>query len=364
MHPNLFKDLSPPVHGGVYTFAHTATAWRAECPPDWIDAVVKVTNQGTTDLYLAFGDGGVMVAAAAVATVTTETLTANWSSGDPIPPGVTVEFPIGPNCTHFAVDSAATGGNWTIRRSSGSPTFEEPLDIATIGKPILWLDASVRSSVDSTTVGTWRGRFNGSVTEASAKPSLLDASAVGAGLVRPAVSFTAGSSHKLVGSDATIAAALGGTNSFTLMIAARRGAASANHTLFSVGTGGSNNGRWDFTLNSSDDPIITRVTSGGASTTSAVATTIASGEMHLYVVTFDGTTPLYYQDRVATALTGTAAGDVGTTTKFAVGCRAYNTSTFDQFATAQIAEVIAWDTCLVGEKLDKLHAWAKRRYAK
>jgi hypothetical protein len=170
------------------------------------------------------------------------------------------------------------------------------------------------------------------------------------------------SSEKLVCTDATQAALLGGTNAFTLMIAARRDAAGANHTLFSVGTTGSNNGRWDFSINSTDDAIMTRVTSGGSSSTSTNTTNIASGDVNIYTWTFDGSTPLYWQVRTSTALTGTAAGDVGTTTKVTIGARGYNTSTFDQYASAQIMDVIVFSEALTGDRLDRLHAWAKRRF--
>jgi hypothetical protein len=86
--------------------------------------------------------------------------------------------------------------------------------------------------------------------------------------------------------------------------------------------------------------------------------------MYLFTITFDGTTPLYWKDRTSATLTGTAAGDVGTTTKVAVGCRAYNTNTFDQYATAEVAEVLVFNRALSGEKLDYVHAWMKRRYGK
>lgn len=361
---DLFEDLSPPVHGELYTFAHTMTAFRREVPPDWVGSIVRINNAGTTELHIAFGDGGVMVGTGEYAAATGETLTPNMASGYIIGAGQVFDVPVAANCTHFAADSAAASGDWCAHRSSGSPVMEESLDVATLGKPLIWLDAAKRRSFDSTTVGTWNGRVNGQFTESSNKPALLSAAATGADLYRPAVSFTAASSHKLVCDDATIAAALGSTNPFTLAIAARRGAAGALHTLFSVGTGASNNGRWDLTLDASDDVIMTRVTAAGASTNSVVASTIASGEMHLFVFTFDGATPLYWLDRVSTALTGTAAGDVGTTTKVAVGCRAYNTSTFDQFATAQIPEVLVWAEAFDAEKLANLHAWLRRRYAK
>ncbi len=366
MKQGLYMDVSPPVHGEIYVFAHTATGFRAEVPPDWFDEMVTIVNAGTAMLHIAFGDGGVKIAVnSEYAVVTGETMTANMASGIQIAPGAAMDVPVAKNCTHFAVDSSAAGGDWYIFRSSGSPMMEEKLDVATLGNPLAWLDAGIRSLFDSTTVGAWRGRAHGNVfAEATNKPSLLDATAVAADLYRPAVSFTAGSSHKLVCSDATLAAALGGTNPFTLVIPVRRGAAGALHTLFSVGTGGSNNGRWDITMDASDDIIVTRVTGAGVSTTSVYTATIASGEMHLLTLTFDGTTTILYVDRVAVTIVGNATGDAGTTTKVTVGARGYNTSTFDQFATAQIPEVIVWDAAFSGEKLNNLHAWAKRRYAK
>jgi hypothetical protein len=245
--------------------------------------------------------------------------------------------------------------------------MEEDLPLEkTLPPPLLWLDAGRRSSLDSTTVGAWRSRKPTSgmqFTEGTNKPALLDAIATGAAVYRPAVGFTAASSHKLISTDSTLAAALGGTNPFTLFIAARRTATGAAHTLFSVGTAGSNNGRWDVTLDASDDFVVTRVTSGGASTTSTYATTLSAG-FYLFTLTFDGATPLYYQDRTSQALSGTAAGDVGTTTKVAIGCRAYNTSTADQFAAAEISEVLVFGEAFsaTGEKLAAVHSWLKRRY--
>ena len=77
--------------------------------------------------------------------------------------------------------------------------------------------------------------------------------------------------------------------------------------LFSTGTTATSNGRWDLAVDASDDPLITRVTSGGASTTSTYAATING--FYLFTLTFDGTTPVFYENRTSQSLTGTAAGD-------------------------------------------------------
>lgn len=366
MQSQLYMDLAPPVHGQVITIANSATAARYEVPPSWKNQMVTFVNTDST-MYVAFGDANVKIETAEVAIVLGETITPNWASGVPIPAGMSVSVPVPAYCTHFSVDTAVATGVWSAYVSSGEPRFGEHLGIERIGKPLLWLDAARRETVTcdsgAVTVSTWRCRQNGYVfAEATNKPDLLDAAGAGTALVRPAVSFVAGSSEKLVASDATLAAALGSTNAFTLLIACRRAATGVLHTVFSVGTGGSNNGRWDFTLNTTDDPIVTRVTAAGASTTSTYATTING--MNVHVVTFDGSTPLYYLDRTAQTLTGTAAGDVGTTTKVAVGCRAYNTSTFDQFASVELTDLIVWDKVLSDEDRVEVFAWAKRRYGK
>ena len=142
----------------------------------------------------------------------------------------------------------------------------------------------------------------------------------------------------------------------------RRGAIGAIHTLFSVGTTASANGRWDLTIDGSQNITLTRVTSGGASTNSITAGGLGTAAIHLITLVFDGTTPTIYVDRASAALTGTAAGNIGTASYVAVGCRASNTSTYDQFATAEIPEVMAWDTAFSSGQLVTLHAWAKRRY--
>lgn len=374
MHKELYESLAPPVQGQIFLRDASATAARLETPAQWLvsaeggGAIVNFMNSSTVTLYVAFGGPGVKVEAALRAVVLGETIAPHWGSGIPIPAGATVPIPIGPEDTHFSVDSAASpSGEWCAWLASGSPTYGEALDTKSIGTPILWLDAAQRRTLTlnsgAITVAKWVDRINGYVfSEASAYPDWLDAAAVSSAVLKPAVQCVAGSSEKLVCTNATLAAALGGVNPFTLLIAARRDAAGANHTLFSVGTAGSNDGRWDFSINSTEDPIMTRVTAAGASTTSTNTTDIASGDVKIFTWTFDGTTPLFWKNRTSTGLTGTAAGDVGTTTKVTIGARGYNTSTFDQFASAQIMDVMVFGSALSGDKLDRLHAWAKRRF--
>lgn len=364
----LYMDLASPVQGQVYGRTHSTTAARYEIPKDWVGKAIVFTSS-TADLYVAFGDPGVKAVAAARAVVVGETITPHWGSSSLVPAGASRTFVISKRCTHFSVVSSLDAtGYWEAFANSGDPNQGEQLDWNITGKPLLDLNAAKRRTLTlnsgAITVSSWRCDATGvDFAESSAYPDWFDAAAVSSGLVQPGVSFVAGSSEKLVCSDSTLSAALGGVNPFTLFLAVRRTAATANHTIFSVGTGGSNNGRWDVTLNSSEDFVVTRVTSAGASTTSTFATNLVAG-FYLFTFTFDGTTPLYWQDRTSQTLSGTAAGDVGTTTKVAVGCRAYNTSTFDQFASAEVARVLCWNTAFSGQKLDYLHAWAKRRFGK
>lgn len=375
MHNELYESLAPPVQGQVFVRDASATAVRLETPLQWLPignkggSIVTFINASTVTLYVAFGGAGVKVAAASRAIVLGETIAPHWGSGSPIPAGASMPIPIGSEDTHFSVVSAAgPTGDWCAFLSSGSPTYGEELNTSSIGMPILWLDASRRKwvTLDSgaITVPKWIDRAVGySFEEATNKPDWLDATAVGSAMPRPDVQFVLGSSEKLVCTDAALAALLGGSNAFTLVIAAKRNAAGGLHTYFSVGTDGSNNGRWDFTVNNTDDPIVTRVTAAGSSTTSTNATTIASGDMDIWTVTFDGTNTGISKDRTAYSLTGNATGSVGTTTKVTVGSRGYNTSTFDQYASAEISEVMVFGEALSGERLSSLHAWLKRRYA-
>lgn len=367
-----YDDLAPPMPGHVYLVAHSTTAARYVIPKDWRGKIVTFSSSGA-DLYLLLGNANTMIESAKVAQVVTtpEVLAPHWGSGFLIPAGTTIPIAVPdskdqPLTTHFVVDSSATVGQWCACVSSGAPGFGEPLP-PMLGNPILWLDAGRRDllTVDSgaVTVAAWKCRVNGyEFTEASAKPDLLTSAGAGSGLVRPAVEFITGSSEKLITTNATLAALFGGTNAWTLFLNTRRGATTAAHTVFSVGTAGSNNGRWDLTYDASEDIVVTRVTAAGASTTSTFATTINGANTIL--ITFDGATPLLWVDGTSQALSGTAAGDVGTTTKVTVGCRAYNTSTADQFANVQVSDVMAFREALTGDKLNQFQAWARRRAGK
>ncbi len=359
-----YESLAPPLPGQVFLVAHSATAARFAIPPQWRGQIVTFTSSGS-DLYVLLGTSNSMIESAEVAAVVSEAIAPNWASGLLLPAGASVPVPVPTDLeiTHFVVDSSGTTGQWCAYVSSGNPTLGEKLPDL-LGAPLLWLDAGKRNSFDLTsgavTVATWHCRANNYLfSEGTNKPDLLSAAGAGSGLIRPAVEFITGSSEKLISTDAALAAALGGTSAFTLYLNTRRGATGAAHTIFSVGTAGSNNGRWDITYNASDDIVITRVTSGGSSTTSTFATTINGANTIL--ITFDGATPLLWVDGTSQALSGTAAGDVGTTTKVGIGCRAYNTSTADQFANAQVCDALVFSTAFTGDKLSALQSWIRRR---
>lgn len=364
-----YHDLALPLPGQTYLVAHSLTAARIKIPPHWRGKFVTFTSSGA-DLYVAFGSANVKIESAEVAVVVSEEIAPNWASGDIVPAGASRPFPIpdDPLISHFCVDSSAASGSWSAAVSSGRPVHGgEVFDFSVLGKPLMWLDAGKRHRIDVTagavTVPAWYDWVgDNKFAEATNMPDLIDAAGVATGLIRPAVSFVTGSSEKLISTNSVLAAALGGVNPFTLAISFSRGATGAAHTLFSVGTAGSNNGRMDLTLNASDDIVLTRVDSAGNSTTSTVTATVSGA--YSYVLTFDGATPLLWVDGTSTALTGTAAGNLGTTTKVTVGCRAYNTSTADQFANAQICDVIVLPTALSGKNLTDFQAWFRRRTGK
>src|SRR5688572_17487215 len=151
MQTGLYMDVSPPVHGEIYTFAHSATAARYEVPPQWVDQMVTICNAGTATLSVAFGDAGVKIGSDEYAVVLGETITPNMASGFKVGPGQVCSVPVASNCTHFCVDSDTTGGDWSVYRSSGSPLMEEALD-HTLGTPLLHLDASKRSTITGSAV--------------------------------------------------------------------------------------------------------------------------------------------------------------------------------------------------------------------
>lgn len=361
-----YTDLAPPMPGHVYLVAHSTTAVRYRIPEDWKGKIVTISST-TDDLFILLGSANVMIESAEVAQLvsTPEVLSPNWGSGQLIPAGSSVPLfvPSDSTITHFAVDSSGATGKWCATVASGGPTFGEPLP-ATLGAPLIFQDAGHYRSltVDSgaVTVSAWRSRSSGYVFSAANKPDLLTAVGVGASMIRPAVEFVTGSSESLQCTDSTLAAALGGANPFTLYFNARRGATGAAHTIFSVGTTGSDNGRWDVTYDASDDIVITRVTSGGSSAASTYATTINGANTVL--ITFDGTTHLLWVNGTSQALAGgPATGNVGTTTKATVGARAYNTSTIGQYANAQISDLMVFPECFTGEKLTMFQDWIRRR---
>lgn len=360
-----FSSVMPPVMGSVLGLAHSTTAARYEVPWDWTNEIVTFYSD-TSTLCVGFGDAGVMVDQGKLAATVSETIVAHWGTGIIIPAGSYVNVYCPKGATHFSVDSSAASGNWYAYRSSGAYLPQgEPLPV-TCDDPSLWLDAGLKASITgTTTVSVWRGKSNGfRFTEGTNYPDYT-APASAAALPRPTIKFTAASSDKLTCTDAGLTGLVGGTSAFTLAIAWSRAATGAAHTLFSVGTTGSANGRWDVSVNASDDLIVTRVTSGGSSTTSTgtiAASTTVTAAKHLLVYTFDGTTSTVYHDRVDAAVSGNAAGDVGTVSRVGIGCRTYNTSTHDQFLGGEISEVMLYPRALGTAAVSDLHNWLKRRY--
>lgn len=365
MRSDLFTDICQPHTGGVYTLAHSTTAARYRVPKQWLDHMVTISSQ-TADLFITFGDANADIGAAEYAQAVSEELAPNWASGYIVPGGGSITFPCAGEFSHFAVVSSAASGAWSAVRSSGYPAFGEKFPTLSWGgsEPSLWIDfGEYKSLLLSSGIAAITSRSAGRAlfAESTNKPALNDALAVGSGLMRAAAAFTAGSSHKLVCSDADVAGMFDGNDSFTLFIPVRRGATGAVHTLFSVGTNGSANGYWNIALDASDDIIVTRVTAAGASSTSVYATTVNTTPI-LIALVFDGTTTTMHVNRASVSLTGNAAGDIGTASKVAIGARIINTSTYANFATAEIPEVIAFNRALGTADLATMHAWLMRRY--
>lgn len=365
-----YYDLAPPMPGSNYLVAHSLTAARLKIPDHWRGRIVTFTSSGA-DLYLTLGSANVAIESAEVSVVVSEELAANWASAPIVPSGASlpVPIPLDPRVTHIAVDSSVASGQWSAHVSSGAPIIGgEPLPKILDLAPLLWLDAGMRDlmalDAGAVTVNSLKCRQNGyAFTEGTTKPDLITAAAAGAGLIRPAVEFITGSSEKLANANAALAAALGGANPHSIYFNARRGATGAAHTVFSVGTGGTDNGRWDITYDASDDIVITRVTSGGASASSTYATTINGANSILII--FDGSAySLYVDGTVQTLAGGPATGNVGTTTKVTLGARAYNTATIGQYANMQLSELLILPEAVSGEKLAALQGWIRRRSGK
>jgi hypothetical protein len=293
-------------------------------------------------------------------------LAPHCASGFVIPAGSSATFYVSDNDTHFAVDSIVGTGYWSAYRSSGeSSPLGEPLPVK-INQPSLRLvfedysKITLASTDIASVLSSDAGNYN--FAEATNRPAYIAGTASQS--TKPGAGFTAGNSDVLQCSRSDLAAVFGGTSAFTLFIAAYRGATGAAHTLFSAGTTGTNNGRFDVTLDASDDVVITRVDSAGSSSTSTYATTM-SAAVALLTYAYDGAGGnALYVNRTSQSLTGSATGGLGTLSTVTVGARGYNTSTVNQFLTGEIYEVLAWNRVLSSIELAELHAWADRRYAK
>jgi len=333
--------------------------------------MVLFSSLGST-LTIAFGDKNVKVAVDVASKTTGEYLAPLYSAGLEVGAGQAISFPVPKNCTHFSYVSSDTTGNWRAVKNSGSPMLSSPLPLAL--DPAVHFDAAlgdtVRVTSGAVTVEEWKPRTvsshmaGASFIAGANKPDLFDATQVSSDLTTPAISFVAGSSESLVCSNTTLAEALSGGNPFSVFLAVRRTAATADHTLLSVGTAGSDNGRWDITLDSSDDFVFTVVDTGGTSATYSVAATYGAA-IGLYTLTFAGdAAPTFWKDRVLTSLTaGGTLGSTGTATKVTIGARSYNTSTIGQYASAQIAEIIIADRVWSAAEVGLLHERAAHRYA-
>lgn len=362
MRPELFEDVSPPAAGENYKLTHSTTAARYKCPPEWLGQMVTFSSAGS-DLDVSFGDAGVIVAAASRSKTSGEYIAPNHASGLTVVAGGTVSFPVPNDATHFSVVSSDTTGSWTAFRSSGTPNYGAPLNLLKLAD----FDASVKKSVitdsGAVTVTSLKSIVGGYEFTPGNKPDWLSASAVGTDMVQPGISFVAGSSESLKCTNAELAEALSAGNPFSLFFAVRRTAATAAHTLMSVGTDGTNNSRWDVTLDASDDFVFTVVDSGGTSITYTAADTYSAG-VYLLTLTFAGNAaPTFYKNRTATALTPSGTlGGLGTADHVTIGARAYNTSTIDQYASAEFARILLFSRVLSALEVDTLHTWAAHRF--
>ena len=365
----LYDDVCPPGQGEVFGLATSATAARYRVPPTWPGNMVTFVSL-TDNLYVLFGGPGVKVDAAAVsATIATgEFICSDHSHGFIVPAGVPMTWPVGENISHFSIVASGATGKWCAAKSSGSPNLYSPIPPNL--DPLLYFDAANRRSLNLTsgavTVDTWKslGRLGINAIPGN-KPDLLDATATSSGLITPGVSFVSGSSESLSITDATIAAALSGGNPFSVFLAVRRTAAGAAHTLLSLGTTGTDNSRWDVTLDASDDFVFTVVDSGGTSATYTYTATYSAG-FYLLTLTFPGTSaPSFWSDRTTQTLTaGGTLGSTGTATKLTIGARAYNTSTIGQYASAELGAIIIADRAWNTAEVDALHLWAAHRFGK
>lgn len=366
--------MAPTPKGQVYTVSHTATADRWKVPEDWKGNMVTFVSQ-TDDLFVRFGNAGVSVDASKVAVqnTTTEDLAPHAASGFIVLAGAYVSVSVDSSDTYFAVDSSAATGVWCCYRSSGANRVlgeALPTGDGYIGaEPVFWADFSAYDTLtlSSSDIQGVRSlaKNKWAFTETSNPPSLVAASAAVGN--RDAASFASGSSESLICSNAELAALLSSASAFTVCIVTERGATAAAHTLFSAGTTGTDNGRFDITLDASDDVVVTRVDSAGSSTALTHTATVSSA-VHVVTYVFDGSAGYIYLDpaggTTAASTSGSNSGDVGTLTTVALGARRYNTSTEDQYLEGEMHEVLVFDRALTGAALQSLHRWVLRRYGK
>lgn len=355
------RPLAP--RGQVYVVANSATAATYVTPPDWKGQLVTFVAQ-TYDLVIRFGNSGVVADVGKVALNSSGVLAPHAASGVIVPAGSAMTFYVSEVDTHFGVDSSGASGSWCAFRSSGSNwKLGEPLPLQ-VNDPALRVvfedyPQITLSSTDVTQIVSSEGS-NFVFSEATNMPAYTSAASTNA--VKPAATFTAGNSDRLKCSNATCADIFSGNNAFTLAIAFYRGATGAAHTLFSTGTTGTDNGRFDITLDASDDVVITRVDSSGSSSAATHATTMSTG-VYVLTYTYDGAgTSALYTQRTSRTLSGTVSGTLGTLSHCTIGARAYNTSTINQFHTGEICEILAWRRALGTLELGQLHPWLNRRY--
>lgn len=367
------KTLTAPVPrvGDSYHFAHSTTANVRIIPPHWRGRIVYIYTD-TYGLYVGRGstqsaalkDSGYS-AATAVGSADPKYIVSAYNAGGFIGAGQSAQLDIGPNDNYICFASTTTGAsNYYLSllsdgdrgNASVNPMHATENDLPdSFPKPTAWFDSNDYARItQSSGVTSWGSRFGGlAATEGTNKPAYT---APGSSTIcgRPVITFTSASSHKLVTTSSVLTGILGSTSAFSVMLGFYRGASGAAHTLFSVGTNGSNNGRWDISISAGNVVVVTRVTSGGSSSTSTGATTVTAAT-HTLLYVYDGAGGnTIYLDRAAESLTGSATGDVGTLSKASIGCRGYNTSTYDQFHAGSVGDVMVWDAALTSAQIEAL----------
>ncbi|HEX5691520.1 MAG TPA: hypothetical protein VFX76_16015, partial [Roseiflexaceae bacterium] len=271
LYQNAYFRADAPAAGSVYSLAGSTSVATYEVPKEWRGKTVNFESIGD-DTYIAFGNAGISLATTKVALASSTKLAAHRGTGWRIPAGSVHSFFCHAEHTHFAIVSSGTTGYWYAfaPKSTETPlTYEDE-----VGKPFLWLDAEdyTKLTVNSgaITVANWRSREGNSwnFSEGSAYPDYTNAAS--SVPVSPTVLFTAGSSEKLISTDTGLCAYFADTSPFTMYMVCSRAATGAAHTWFSVGTTATDNGRFDFGVNASDDSAITRIDDAGGSDSATV----------------------------------------------------------------------------------------------